>query len=901
MSFDLAGGGLFLSVTSLTAFALACCVSWWFTTTELRGQMCSCGTGYWHANLTWGDDLTDENYFEHLICNSSSLLATSRCDAPWQHAAATRTRGHQSGALTIGAILALLGASWFATRGQSSARLAGVLTLVAFVLQLTAHVWFSTSHLFDDLSYFFSCHFEFLHALNSNSLTCHALGPGWALSAVGLIFTAVASILFFVAARPTQFLVDPSRYSLFSEMYEQKASHHEALHALHEVDEDSGLASTSPKPFETVRSFFRGYGVPMMIMSNIALFLYSNMSTGATVEPHVRVEFPAWLAVAVRAMGIHLSHGNVLELRDDVFNFTLVSSLRHFWSSRAYALATLIGLFSGVWPYVKCFAMLIMWFVPASEPVRGRGLHWIDLLGKWSLIDSFFLCLMAVGFGFDTELELLGMGIQVSIMVRPGWGVYSFVIATIWSLFTSHYLSHLHRHAMERRTWSSAFLESMSEPPHESLVNRTYAPMERRRRFKCLWLGSVAVWVVLLTALGVTLAGQLSPTFRFTFSGLAQLILTPEKQVTDYSMVSIGAKIPHAAREGGYLAGEGWNWFLCAQFFALAFIIPLLRLALLMVLWSVPMTLKTTKRLYSLATILSAWSALDVFLVSIVAAVLEIGQLSAEVISYAFGGIEGTVCGLLGSLPPKLVNEILHAVGLPSLDLTHGCKLFGVDATIFSGTWILFFAILASEVAAHLVMEMCEASISERMAMLSAYHRSRNTRSPVHRRRRVTSSLVSPPLSAASTTTTTGESAVSNNPNLRRLVSAQEIGSKSFVGSWSDDFYGPFPRSFWLKLVSFGLMRRVEWDQISQDLRPDLVEEEGEEAYDELVEEQARPPAPRRAASATSDQLLERLVNNEEDGDDCGDGGDNGGGGGGDRQDEERRVRWVSNSPAITH
>ncbi|KAH9260189.1 hypothetical protein BASA81_001358 [Batrachochytrium salamandrivorans] len=892
MSFDLSGGGLFLSVTSLTAFTLACCVSWWFTTTELRGQMCSCGTGYWHANFTWGDDITDENYFEPLLCNSSSLLATNRCDAPWQHAASTRTRGHQSGALTIAAIVALLGASWFATCGQSRARLAGVLTLVAFVLQLTAHVWFSTSHLFDDLSYFFSCHFEFLHALNSNSLTCHALGPGWALSAIGLIFTAVASILFFVAARPTQFLVDPSRYSLFAEMYERKASRHEILHAMHEVDlDDDGLTSASSKPFEQIRNFFRGYGVPMMIMSNIALFLYSNLSTGATVEPHVRVEFPAWLAVMVRAMGIDLSHGNVLELRDDVFNFTLVSSLRHFWSSRAYALATLIGLFSGVWPYVKCFAMLIMWFVPASEPVRGRGLHWIDLLGKWSLIDSFFLCLMAVGFGFETELELLGMGIQVNIMVRPGWGVYSFVIATVWSLFTSHYLSHLHRHAMERRTWSSAFLESMSEPPHESLVNRTYAPMERRRRFKCLWLGSVAVWVVLLAALGITLAGQLSHTFRFTFSGLAQLILTPEKQVTDYSMVSIGAKIPHAAREGGYLSGEGWNWFLCIQFFCLAFIIPLLRLVLLMVLWSVPMTLKTTKRLYSLATILSAWSALDVFLVSIVAAVMEIGQLSAEVISYAFGGIEDTVCGLLGSLPPKLLNEILHALGFPSLDLTHGCKLFGVDATIFSGTWILFLAILASEIAANLVMEMCEASISERMAMLSAYHRSRNIRSPVNRRRRVTgstSSLVSPP-----TTTSSGESLVSNNPNLRRLVSAQEIGSKSFVGSWSDGFYGPFPRSFWFKLVDFGLMRRVEWDQISQDLRPDLVEE-GEEEYEELVEGQVRAPVARRAASATSDRLLERLVNNAED-DDCDE--DNGGEG----QVEERRVRWVPNSPAITH
>lgn len=48
----------------------------------------------------------------------------------------------------------------------------------------------------------------------------------------------------------------------------------------------------------------------------------------------------------------------------------------------------------------------------------------------------------------------------------------------------------------------------------------------------------------------VTLAGQLTKTFRFKFGGLASLILTEEKAVNDYSLVTIAQAIPHAARNG---------------------------------------------------------------------------------------------------------------------------------------------------------------------------------------------------------------------------------------------------------------------------------------------------------------------------------------------------------------
>jgi len=330
----------------------------------------------------------------------------------------------------------------------------------------------------------------------------------------------------------------------------------------------------------------------------------------------------------------------------------------------------------------------------------------------------------------------------------------------------------------------------------------------------------------------ITLAGQIAPTFRFAFSGLAELILPPEKLVNDYSLVRVGEDLPHAARHGGYLAGTPWNYFLTVEFFALAMVIPLLRVVFLMVLWSVPMTLKTSRRLLSFVEVIAAWSALDVFLVSIMAAVLEIGALSQEVISSAFGSLEATVCELLGALPPAVLDAVLHAVGLPSLDLSRGCALFRVDAELSEGCWLLLAAVLACEVCSHIVTEFAEAAISERMAMLSAYHRVRG-RSPSRNPNDASAAAAAAAADQQrvmllfTPDATSGETRPPVPPasrQLRRLLSAQEHGSASFVGAWADIFYGPFPRPVWKYLVGCGCMRRVEWEEIGSDLREDLVE-----------------------------------------------------------------------------
>lgn len=50
--------------------------------------------------------------------------------------------------------------------------------------------------------------------------------------------------------------------------------------------------------------------------------------------------------------------------------------------------------FSGIWPYVKLLLMLFCWCVKEtvlSEKTRSALLTFLDVAGKWSLVDSYVL------------------------------------------------------------------------------------------------------------------------------------------------------------------------------------------------------------------------------------------------------------------------------------------------------------------------------------------------------------------------------------------------------------------------------------------------------------------------------------------------------------------------------
>ncbi|GBG27242.1 Hypothetical Protein FCC1311_034642 [Hondaea fermentalgiana] len=984
-------GGLFFAFFASLAFVLASALPlWWYTTTELEGEMCACGTGLWRANFTWGDDLTQENLLDGPYrCSADSLRMTKGCDAAAAQQPETRLKGQIAGGVSIAAVAASLCSVAFAflcvIEGSDPSRFrrqhvlwAAASATAATILEIVVIAVFMSAPLFDNLAYNFQCHFVFDHALNSNPLRCQALGPSFGLALGGCILNSFACAMFYIALTDPLY-IDPTtgRYSMFehtllgarpldpnpvtvkpleqeeitsrrsvagsagtgasathsplrtsiaddgnergvnggkkeirtvssredgatahllgggSTQETQENTNAFATIAARDEEQDSqqemiDLDGSAPRPaFRqpslSPQSFIKVFGVPTLLIFNAALFTWSNCSTGATVEPAVVISFPPELRWLGHKFFPHQvdAHG-VVALKDDVFNFTILTSLRHFWNGHAYGLAILIGTFSGCWPYIKIFTMLCLWFIPAREKLRGKLLHWLDVLGKWSLVDAYVLCLMAVAFGFNADKTIAGVSVHVDMSVRPGWGVYSFVLATMWSLCMSHFMTYLHRHAMERRANPPSLTKAMERPPREALASRPYAPFPRRRRFTCSQFGQGAMWFVLLVTLATTILGQLVRTFEFRFSGLADLILVPERRNTTYSLVSNGLLLPEACSKGGFLSGGDWAWFMTIMYFIFAMVIPIVMLIALAILWGVPMTLRSTKRVFHVCQILQAWSALDVFIVSIVAAVLEIGSLSEAILSNSFAAQQEGLCSFLKGMPRWMLDHVLHSLGLPSIDaeLEH-CALFRVDAVLLEGTWMLLSGIVAWAICTQLVMEFADASIVERTRILrvlsfddgtddegglalraepgdesldpyerlrmqgndedlsgsaedeaeNAFDRANDTTqrhqevSLIQHDDSVLEELDGPQAPLLRPLRENG--AAPNGPPtsvyLARILRAQEEGARRYMGSFGDGMYGPFPRTWWPFFKQIGLLEKVAWDQVGFDIHAALL------------------------------------------------------------------------------
>ena len=74
---------------------------------------------------------------------------------------------------------------------------------------------------------------------------------------------------------------------------------------------------------------------------------------------------------------------------------------------QVYPLAILIAFFSGAWPYIKLACMFVCWLSPTgllSVKRRESILQFMDMMGKWSLIDFFVMTMFMCAFYFELAL-----------------------------------------------------------------------------------------------------------------------------------------------------------------------------------------------------------------------------------------------------------------------------------------------------------------------------------------------------------------------------------------------------------------------------------------------------------------------------------------------------------------
>lgn len=115
-------------------------------------------------------------------------------------------------------------------------------------------------------------------------------------------------------------------------------------------------------------------------------------------------------------------------------SYSVWAGVVELWRQHEQILAAVLFFFSIVFPISKLLGLTVIWFVRLAEARRERLLHWLGILGKWSMLDVFVVAILIV---------LVKIGPLAKI--EPRIGVYIFATAIAVSMLTTMYVDRLAR------------------------------------------------------------------------------------------------------------------------------------------------------------------------------------------------------------------------------------------------------------------------------------------------------------------------------------------------------------------------------------------------------------------------------------------------------------------------
>jgi len=372
--------------------------------------------------------------------------------------------------------------------------------------------------------------------------------------------------------------------------------------------------------------------MPIVILGNIGLFLSGHLSLGGTVN--ISGSF------AGQAFNV-----------DGFFEFSMAKSTIEMWNAGAKSLAILIVLFSGVWPYSKLLVTLFLWFTPTrwvSSKRRGSILCWLDVLGKWSMVDVFVLLMTLASFKLSVEspdnLSFLPDSLySINMMVIPLWGLYANMLAQFVAQISSHVIIHYHRKTVnaasdaQEEEWNVQPSNLGNDPEKLRMHKFTldYEASDKRAvvRKSVHWVLAMGLASLVI----LVIVGCVLPSFGIEVLGLVGLVVESgnqfEEAQTHYSVFNLASMIMEQARylnTASDLVGLGT---LSSLLVVTVFIVPLAQTASLCVQWFVPMTKKQRSKNTVLNEILSAWQYMEVYVLSIIIAAWQLGEVSEYMVN----------------------------------------------------------------------------------------------------------------------------------------------------------------------------------------------------------------------------------------------------------------------------
>ena len=457
---------------------------------------------------------------------------------------------------------------------------------------------------------------------------------------------------------------------------------------------------------ETMSDTMR-YLFPLLVLLAVTVFFTGNITLGASV------------AASIKLAGAEVDFKNV-------YTYNLASTVTDTWNGNARLLAVVISITSGVWPYMKLFLLMFCWFaddivLPAER--RGTMLRIIDFLGKWSLTDNFLQAIMMVSFRFhlvppEVWSFLPKDFLAADLEVQPDWGVYAFLTAAISTLLLNHVQIVYHRNALAfddryKATHNGKVLHK-SDTPNDSFARRHHTSWfdigkgDDEKRVLCMfreksngvfestssfaaifrWSSiksdcgvGVGVLFLLLFSTALLYWGASVESFQFEFEAIAGMVLTffdSPNLKTSHSVLTLATAMYEEAPSGA-VQHIGYGYTM-VTFIIFAFMMPLIQNISLAILWAAPLTRKRQKLLFFINEIVAAWSALEVFVVALIVALLELPN---------FAQFMGTsMCTSMGI--QGMIDATADPIGLPSKEC------FRVKTQLMDGCWILFASALIS-------------------------------------------------------------------------------------------------------------------------------------------------------------------------------------------------------------
>lgn len=431
------------------------------------------------------------------------------------------------------------------------------------------------------------------------------------------------------------------------------------------------------------------YLVPAIVIINIGFFLSGHLNLGG------------------RAMIDITIAGETIRV-DNFYDFSIAQSTLDLWHAGGQELATLVLLFSGIWPYTKQLITLALWFLPpsvVSVSRRGQFLLWLDILAKWSMIDIFVLLITVAGFRIGGKSPLYSWLPEefwnIQLVVVPMWGLYANMIAQLMSQISSHFIVMYHRriirHAkqlykdrhhpgktdteVEQQDVAELLSpdlaeEEKKEPLCRHAFTRPHKAEGNKLTPRRVVNGLLPICSMLLIVLLVFCCYW--PSLKLEVYGIFGIGIELEDKFFSQAQreESIFSKAKIFIDQARYLdavkhyIGMG---FLSLLFIATLFFVPIMSLCTLTYMWLVPTTRKQKGKIAVLLEILQAWQYVEVYMLGIIIESWQLGQISKLFLNRYCESINPTL-------------ELIASYGI--ID-TRDAQCFELAATIAEGAYAL--------------------------------------------------------------------------------------------------------------------------------------------------------------------------------------------------------------------